>query len=53
MNAITNFAVRLMQRYLPDAFILAVLLTVVIMLMGITLGGHTPFEMVDYWGKGF
>ncbi|UOO80924.1 TIGR00366 family protein [Uruburuella testudinis] len=53
MNAVTHFTVWLMQRYLPDAFILAVLLTVVIMLMGTTLGGHTPFEMVDYWGKGF
>lgn len=53
MKVITDFTVRLVQRYLPDALILAVGLTMVTMAAGMLLAGQTPLEMADHWGKGF
>ncbi len=42
-----------MDKYTPDSFIFAVLLTFVIFIMGITLAGQKPFSMIEYWYKGF
>ncbi|MBP6862771.1 MAG: short-chain fatty acid transporter [Neisseriaceae bacterium] len=53
MNALTHLMVRLMQRYLPDAFVLAIFLTALIMVLGITWAGQTPLAMAAAWGKGF
>jgi short-chain fatty acids transporter len=53
MNAITNFTVKLVQRYLPDALILAVALTVIVTIVGIVVAGQTPMQMADHWGRGF
>ncbi|PKM29034.1 MAG: serine--pyruvate aminotransferase [Gammaproteobacteria bacterium HGW-Gammaproteobacteria-12] len=53
MEAITNFSVKLVQRYLPSAFLLAVLLTVIVLMMGIGLAGESPVAMARYWGDGF
>lgn len=52
MNSITNFSVRLVQRYLPSAFLLAVLLTFIVVIMGM-LAGESPMAMAKYWGDGF
>ncbi|MCS4533199.1 short-chain fatty acid transporter [Neisseria montereyensis] len=50
---IANFLSKIMQRYLPDSFLLAILLTVVIFLAGIIEAGHGPLEMAVFWGQGF
>lgn len=42
-----------MQRYLPDAYIFAVILTLVVFLMGIFLTDSSPIQMVEHWGTGF
>lgn len=53
MKAVTNFFDRLVQRYLPDAFLFAVILTLLVFLLGIFMAGNTPIQMVEYWGTGF
>lgn len=53
MERITNFTVRVMQRYLPDALILAVFLTVIVFVLGLFIADRTPVDMANYWGKGF
>lgn len=53
MQAITNVSVRLVQRYLPSAFVLAVMLTAIVFVLGMTVGGQSPMAMSAYWGDGF
>lgn len=53
INRILMFFVNLMQKYLPDPFAIAwiISLVVVAMAMGITHKG--PVEIVNYWGQAF
>ena len=53
MRAITNFFDQIVRRYLPDAFLFAVILTLVVFIMGIFMTGSSPIQMVEYWGTGF
>ncbi|MFD2761175.1 short-chain fatty acid transporter [Lentibacillus juripiscarius] len=53
MKALTSFFDRMVQRYLPDAFLFAIILTIIVFLLGIGVTGSTPVEMVEYWGTGF
>lgn len=53
MEAITNFSVRIVQRYLPSAFVLAVILTAIVFVLGITVSSQSPMAMAGYWGDGF
>ncbi|MAM55874.1 MAG: serine--pyruvate aminotransferase, partial [Salinicola sp.] len=53
MQAVTQFSVRVVQRYLPSAFVLAVILTAIVFVLGIVLGERTPLDMAQYWGEGF
>lgn len=53
LKAITHFFDRIVQRYLPDAYLFAVLLTLVVFLMGIFISGSSPSDMVNHWGSGF
>lgn len=50
---LTNGCVKLVQKYLPDAFLFAVILTVIVFLLGIFCTGQTPMAMVLHWGNGF
>lgn len=43
---------RLSARYVPDAFSIAALLTLLALGLGLTLGGATPAECVRAWGGG-
>jgi short-chain fatty acids transporter len=43
----------MVQRYLPDAYIFAVLLTLIVFVMGLFMTGSSPIDMVEYWGNGF
>jgi short-chain fatty acids transporter len=43
----------LSERWLPDAFIFALLATVVVVIAGITAGGASPGGVAVIWGKGF
>lgn len=49
---ITNFFVALVQKYLPDAFLFAVFLTIATMGLGVIFTGQSIFEMINHWGTG-
>jgi len=41
------------EKYLPNAFIFALLLTLIVMLMGMLMTGESLFGMVEHWYSGF
>ncbi|WP_062260227.1 short-chain fatty acid transporter [Endozoicomonas arenosclerae] len=50
MQRLTGFFDHLMRRYLPDPFVLAVLLTLLAFILGILFTPHSPANMVQFWG---
>ncbi|MBV1911719.1 MAG: TIGR00366 family protein [Kangiellaceae bacterium] len=48
-----NFFSGVMQRWLPDAFIIAVILTVIVFLCGLVVEQQSVVLMADHWGNGF
>lgn len=52
-NSITKFFDRIVQRYLPDAFLFAIILTLFVYILGIVFTSSSPMDMVAYWGDGF
>jgi short-chain fatty acids transporter len=53
MKSLTAFFDRFVQRYLPDAFIFAIIFTILVYLLGVLFTSSGPIEMVSYWGDGF
>ena len=47
-----KFCVRLVQRWLPEPFIFAILLTFVAAIVAMPLCRQTPLEVVEHWGDG-
>lgn len=43
----------LVERYLPDAFIFALLLTFVTMVLAVVFTGEGPGDVATHWGRGF
>ena len=41
------------ERYIPDAFVFAVILTIVTFIFGVLIQHKSPVEMINYWGNGF
>ena len=53
MKAVTSFFDRMVQRYLPDAFLFAIILTIVVYVMGVLFTDSGPVQMIEHWGTGF
>ncbi|MBQ6662716.1 MAG: short-chain fatty acid transporter [Firmicutes bacterium] len=53
MQKLTNGCIKLVQKYLPDAFLFAILLTGIVFILGILLNHETPMSMILHWGDGF
>ena len=53
MKALTRFFDRMVQRYLPDAFLFAVILTFAVFLLGTFFTDSSPLQMITFWGDGF
>lgn len=49
--ALSNIFTKIASRYLPDAFVFALILTFVVFICGV-LVGNSPGQMIDYWGNG-
>ena len=47
-----KFCVRLVQRWLPEPFIFAIVLTFVAALLAMPVCHQTPLEVVEHWGGG-
>ncbi|MUK89026.1 short-chain fatty acid transporter [Ornithinibacillus sp. L9] len=52
-GSITAFFDRMVRRYLPDAFLFAIILTFVVFLLGVFFTDSSAVQMVEYWGGGF
>jgi len=50
---ISKGCVRIVQNYLPDPFLFAVILTLVVLGAGILVTGQSPLAMVLHWSGGF
>lgn len=53
MKALSNFFTVIVQRFLPDPFVFALILTLILFVSGVTFTPHGPLEMVKFWGSGF
>ena len=51
MKLIT-FCVNLVQKYLPEPFVLAILLTIIAALTAMPVCHQTPVEVIEHWGNG-
>jgi short-chain fatty acids transporter len=48
-----KFFTRLFTRFLPDAYVFSLILTLVVLLLGVTVSGSSLGLMIQYWGDGF
>lgn len=48
----TQASVRLVERWLPDAFIFAIILTIITFVLSWITTGQGPLELVNHWGVG-
>ncbi|MBP1971216.1 short-chain fatty acids transporter [Virgibacillus natechei] len=53
MKTLTSFFDRMVQRYLPDAFLFAIILTFLVFLLGVFFTDSGPVQMIEHWGGGF
>ncbi len=51
MKAISNFFVKIINRWLPDPFLFAIILTIVVYIAAIFVTGCGPLQMLSYWGS--
>ena len=51
MKAITNLSVRVIERWLPDAFLFAIILTIVVFIAAMVGTGVGPLRVLSYWGS--
>ncbi|NPV43941.1 MAG: short-chain fatty acid transporter [Firmicutes bacterium] len=52
IKKLSDILVTMVKKYLPNPFILAVLLNLVVFIMGIFIAKKTPMEMTKFWGNG-
>ena len=48
----TNGCVKLVQRFLPDAFVFCIILTIVVFIAAMPVAGMNPIEVANAWGSG-
>ncbi|MGB0494734.1 MAG: short-chain fatty acid transporter [Kangiellaceae bacterium] len=53
ISSSADFFSRIMQRWLPDAFLIAVILTGIIFISGLLFEQQSVTQMANHWGSGF
>ncbi len=53
LKKISNGFVKVFNKYLPDAFLFAVILTIIVFLLAMGVTHQTPLEMLGHWNDGF
>lgn len=53
INRLLMFFVNVMQKYLPDPFTIAWMITLFVCIMAMVVKGSTPLDIINYWGNGF
>lgn len=51
MKVLTNFFVKIVNRWLPDAFLFAIILTIVTYVGALLVTDNGPIDMLVYWGN--
>ena len=51
LKKFTNACVKLVDRWLPDPFLFAILLTVVVYVASVIFTGNSPLDVLAYWGN--
>ena len=52
IRALGNFFSKIAKKWIPDAFIFAVILTILVFVLGLVIQGKSFIEMTNYWGGG-
>ncbi len=52
LHAMTRFFVVLVRKYLPDAYLFAVILTFIAFLAALATTGKTAMQLIGFWGDG-
>lgn len=53
MQSITRFFTNLVQRYLPDPFVFAIILSIIVFIMSATMTTNSVADILAMWGSGF
>jgi short-chain fatty acids transporter len=53
VKLLISFSNKLMQRYMPDPFLLVILLTFFVSGLALLFTKSTPVQVLEYWGSGF
>lgn len=53
IKGVTRASVNMVERYLPDPFVLVLILTLFVFVAGMLVEGRSSVEMVTYWSDGF
>ena len=53
INKIATPIVKVLNRWMPDPFIFAVLLTLITLVLSFTVGDMNPISSVNKWGNSF
>lgn len=53
VGIISRFFTSIVNKYLPDPLVFAILLTIITFVLGITITPHSAMDMVNMWGDGF
>lgn len=51
--SISKFFTKMVDKFLPDPLVFAMILTILVFLLGVGLTDTTPVQMVGLWGDGF
>ncbi|WP_458415395.1 TIGR00366 family protein [Schinkia sp. CFF1] len=53
MGSLSKFFTKMVDRYLPDPLVFAMILTLIVFVAGFALTPSTPIDVVGMWGDGF
>jgi short-chain fatty acids transporter len=53
LQKLASASTRWSTRWVPDAWVIAIILTIVAYFLGLFFTKSTPFQLVQYWGNGF
>lgn len=53
IKTLSKFFTTIVQKFLPDPLVFAMILTLIMFVSGIVFTGHTPIDMIGFWGTSF
>lgn len=53
MQGLTRFFTSIVQRYLPDTFVFAIILSIIVFVVSTAITPNSPVEILNMWGSGF